>query len=512
MPKTRFELHPKYVYPAYQSIHKWLASSAPNYRSTSDEVTGSGTLEKAGAHFDSYNHLHAFKAQAVIEELIANQQIPNLFILGVKHVIVDIACGSGAASVGFINALVQHNVFERLPKPLHLYFVGLDPDHHALEIYTKYLRELKRLLDPIQINMDFHCVPQEVPIGIDEAANRINEFREKHLQRNNISSFFLFQMNAVRPFQDRDEAENAIRHDLESRGIPIGDESSTPFNRSVFDAYRRLCESSVIDQGLMITIGTKELQWREAVQNCGNQIQTIFSEHAHQIEDWTGGSPQRSILWLHPAESRRHARYGHPQDPNPYFVDIRYFRTSHLVQDYDWDEITSLENLKLAWIRARRYQMRESLVDELEIKIFEQELETNLSNLQERLHSYLKDIGNTSSRLPYAFPKKWNDTQSDIEPRPRVLTRFEEDIIAVAVVQVIGRRIDIPNSFEYRLENTERPSEFLYEHYLKGYQDWIEQIRGEAQRLRNRNGVILQTDIQSFYTHIQHELLIGSVL
>src|SRR5690606_16968244 len=66
----------------------------------------------------------------------------------------------------------------------------------------------------------------------------------------------------------------------------------------------------------------------------------------------------------------------------------------------------------------------------------------------------------------------------------------------------------IPNSYEYRLEASDKPNEFLYEYYLNGYQDFVQRGINEATRYKDRNSLIIQTDIRSFYTDInQHQLV-----
>ena len=141
------------------------------------------------------------------------------------------------------------------------------------------------------------------------------------------------------------------------------------------------------------------------------------------------------------------------------------------------------------------------------IRLFESDLDGNLRRLQQALKSYNKNVVLTDDRLLYLFPKGEN------EARPYVLPRLEEDIASVAIIQVLGSvAFGLQNtSYAYRPHDTfPRPTEHLYKYWFDAYRRFKDDIRIGVGL--EQNCQILKTDIEKFFTNVNQEILVNSVV
>jgi hypothetical protein len=177
--------------------------------------------------------------------------------------------------------------------------------------------------------------------------------------------------------------------------------------------------------------------------------------------------------------------------------------------DDDWHRVTSLENLELAWARVRQNLLtKESFYDDIEIRLFENNLNKNLTFLQQRLISYYDNVAHTNEQVSYNFPKNKSTT------RPRELSRLEDEILSTAIIQKLGnRKLSLleGRSYAYRLGTSAygHDSEYLYQSWFDAYQRFIEDARRSAQKYKT--GAVIRTDIKSFYTRIVQDQLIEEV-
>jgi hypothetical protein len=86
------------------------------------------------------------------------------------------------------------------------------------------------------------------------------------------------------------------------------------------------------------------------------------------------------------------------------------------------------------------------------------------------------------------------------------LTWLEEEILMIAIIQVIGARWlqQASWSYAYRLSPDNSPergsTEYLYEAWSKAWQDYCQGIAAYASE--HPDGVIVKTDIKSYFTRI----------
>jgi hypothetical protein len=156
----------------------------------------------------------------------------------------------------------------------------------------------------------------------------------------------------------------------------------------------------------------------------------------------------------------------------------------------------------LAWVRARRNLLHiESCYDEIEIKLFEHNLDNNLRIIQEKLVALCDEVIDGKEVINYNFVK------SSSASRPKQLSRLEEEILAAAIIQIIGKKAEIDfYSYCPQKESLNEATEYLYENYLGGYKTFLAEARSSAEEYQD--GAVIRTDIKSYYTMVvQSQLL-----
>ena len=138
--------------------------------------------------------------------------------------------------------------------------------------------------------------------------------------------------------------------------------------------------------------------------------------------------------------------------------------------------------------------LRDSLADEAEIRLFDHNVPRFIGRLQRRLAVYAEDLFRPKE-LHYELPK---NAESFRPKNPR----FEEEILSVALIQVAGDDfLRYRNIYASRLNHVRgRKSEFLYQYFGFGYEEWISEARRAAES--TPDGVVIRTDLSSYYTRI----------
>ena len=115
--------------------------------------------------------------------------------------------------------------------------------------------------------------------------------------------------------------------------------------------------------------------------------------------------------------------------------------------------------------------------------------------------AYAEDIFHPKDQIYYDFPKNAESF------RPKSLTRFEEEILSVAIIQVAGDEFGTyRNLYAYRLNRSENlKSEYLYSYYGNAYKEWISDACDSARTAHG--GVVIETDLSLFYNHISQNKL-----
>ncbi len=108
-------------------------------------------------------------------------------------------------------------------------------------------------------------------------------------------------------------------------------------------------------------------------------------------------------------------------------------------EDNEWNKLISLENIELAWVKARNNLFNESFYDEIEIRLFENNLDENLQTLVDNLVDslYSENFLPPNQYIDYKFVK------GRTKGRPKQITRLEEEILAIAILQTIGQKLHL---------------------------------------------------------------------
>src|SRR5262249_35646311 len=152
-----------------------------------------------------------------------------------------------------------------------------------------------------------------------------------------------------------------------------------------------------------------------------------------------------------------------------------------------------IENLRLAWVKASQRLLAESLVDEIEIRIFEKDLDANLILMQQQMNAYANNVAQADDYIFYKLPKNSSTT------RPRGLSHIEAELLSVAIIQKLGAKESQLRraSYAYRLagQSRGRDTEYLYAPWLDAHKKFIADARSEAQK--HQDCFVIRVDIRS---------------
>jgi hypothetical protein len=137
----------------------------------------------------------------------------------------------------------------------------------------------------------------------------------------------------------------------------------------------------------VITVGTKELE--ERVQSLADAINQKFQSDHHLVEEL--GSGNYTVNYKLPEGCYWVEQKNTYENSQQWPIDVRTI-SNNALEDKDWNAIKSTDNLLLAWARARLHLMKQVLVDEVEIRLFEADLHTNIYNYPQKLDHVLSDI------------------------------------------------------------------------------------------------------------------------
>lgn len=485
----------------YSDVHRWIEKheESNGYKNLSHqekkEYLDGGSLKYVATQFHFHFHNHYFKAIYLLENLVPEDMIRSWIRNNPYLVFIDAGCGAGAASVAYINYLTNICETERLK--CNIFCLGLDPDVYAIALYNQTLSRLKSNLDSNYLTFDFKPQLGGLP-DLKELSDQIENHRILwNIPR--IPHATVFRMNVDRPLSTKHDENNQKLKILEQLGVSnVGQTQNYGINEA--DAYEEfLLNKSKIDNLNIIGVATRGLD--KQLTDFYQQVTNIFNDKGHHHNGVECESYR--TFCLNPKDSASE------ENTNSYLINYfaiaNYIVSKDLINDIHWNNILSLNSLRLAWARARRNLIeKEALFDEIEIRIFEADLDNNLSQLAEKLKRYVADAIQVEDVLAYRTLKS-KDRQ-----RPRGLTRLEEEILFASIIQ--DASIDFsgryPNSFAYSLNpNKKNRNEYLYKSWFSDYQQYVNNSRESAQKYKI-SGTVIQTDIEKFYEKIiQHRLL-----
>jgi SAM-dependent methyltransferase len=437
---------------------------------------------------------HSAKVGYALENIICFDRLFDWLSYGAEAIVIDVGCGAGAASVAFANCLLKLRESRFMPHPISVHFIGIDPNEYAIAIYHQQITGLISNLKKFNINGSYSIIPE----GDLEA---VNQLREKLAERRELLNVpflghvFLFQANVVSPFSALFQERQLKRQNMLALGIP--EESLSDLNKLFGQeeamAYKQILESTFIDNLHVITVGTNG--YEERVAELAQAIDLEFRDNNHVVRRFPGGQGEVEYELLNGC-------YWKDFKENDCWKSVFHVEVSSIcsvaLADEDWQSITSNQNLMAAWARARHHLLEQPLVDEIEVRLFESRLESNIARLQKQLIAYAQDVVHSDDRLHFKFPK------SSEKLRPLGLSRIEEEILSTALIQNLGQKIAgiTSRSYAYKFARNynAQNSEYLYESWFDAYRKYVQEAQEAARSVVGC--VIIQTDIKSFYTRI----------
>lgn len=506
--KPVYQLH-KSIGDAYIATNMWLSNlpEANGYKTlTYPQVIhllklGEHTLLNAAAQYHTFFPAHYFKVICTLDKVVTPARLIDWLSHNPRICIVDIGCGAGAGSAAFVETVLRLQETDQLLNPVQIYCIGIDPNTYAVALYQRFLLEIKNRLASSALDLITDIKPNGIPSAASWIIQCLNQKREVW-RIPNLPHIVVMQVNIVSPL-DKDYEKEKTKYEILSRlGIDTNEETDThsQFGIEQAIAYKSVFENVATDHMHILTIGTDNYLLDQRVKEMEAALEQVFSDSYHQVALLGGGECQ--VTFRNPTGGyyeRKKAPY-----TVTFHVNAVSVTNKELQSDRDWDEVTSLENLRLAWVRTRHRLLDESFFDELEIRLFESNLDENLERMRQQLMAYAADIARVDDYVAYRIPK------GPTETRPRGLSTLEEEILSVAIVQKLGRKESQLRrcSYAYRIvqQTSGRDTEYLYEYWFLAHQEYLRDARAEAEKLRG--GAIFRTDIRSFFAHIEQNKLV----
>lgn len=518
-PKYR-SFHPL-IANAYTAIHEWLDNTkkANRYKkldprksneSWTNILKGSN-LDHIGYQYYRLFPAHYFKASYLLESIIGEDNLISWLQHRQRICILDIGCGAGAGTAAFVESVLILKESGKITKHIDILAIGVDPNKFSILLYTQLIKKIQSESSGF-INLDFKCVKN----GFPEATLDIIQHLKKELESTEkpcFSNVLVIQLNVISPLSESFRSQEDDYNDLLELDPEIGDflaKSPERFGTAEAQAYRQMIEDIPIDTMYVLSVATTN-QESEVQENTNSQttleerVKEMMSTlnnvigQRHTIEEIS--CARHEIYFENPQGSywKEARKIDKTKAPKTFYAHLQKIIASNLTDDEDWSNVISLDNLRLAWARARKSLLREALCDEIEMRLFDIDLDARLEELREQLCAYASDVTKTDEMILYRVPKNLHVS------RPKGLSRIEEEILSVAIIQKLGDNKTSQlrgSSYAYRISRKSdiRDTEYLYEFWFQAYCDYMDKAQDSARR--HFNGVILRVDIESFHTKI----------
>ena len=494
-----------YIQEAYIAVHEWLATqedfkgykTITSYSGCNDEKK---PFKSAAAQYHLYFPAHFFKVKYSLESIISLEVLQNWLECNSHICLIDVGCGAGAGSIAFVETILRLKKAQQWTNPINIYCLGIDANYGTLPIYNQLMLQIKSKVMSSNIKLEHEVKPGPIMEAISSVLSSL-ENKRNSWNKPNLSQVLIINSTVVDWLKKQHDRKLIEYKKLKNLGIKSNliVDNFREYSRTYALAYKQLFETIPIDSMSVITIGTGKD--REPVQEMKNALAKEFKNSNHDLTS-------RQII-------EHQVRYKNPKGSyyyqpskiypgKPFYTHVTTITNANLKEDLNWHGVLSMENLELAWARARHNFLREAIFSEVEIRVFENNLDYNLKNLQQQLMAYLEDIARTGDRIFYQIRK------NPLNTRSRLLSRLEEEILSTAIVQKLGRKVDfLQHSYAYCLAKTDNSeTEYLYEPWFDAYyKKFIAKACESAQKYEN--GIVIEVDIKDYYKQIFQNQLIG---
>jgi hypothetical protein len=499
--------HP-YIADAYTAVHQWLATNPEvngyqnisSYKQCDDNKE---PFKSAAAQYSLYFPTHYFKVIHTLENIITPEKLLTWLDQNRNICLVDVGCGAGAASIAFVETIIRLKEQEKITHPVNIYCLGIDVNHWTLAIYHQLMTKVQPKVVLSQINLEFNILPKSIGEAVIPATRYLLQKREEW-QQPFLCHVLMIHSTVVDLLSRQHKLQQQQYEELQNLGIDsdliVGNYAE--YSKEYALAYKHLFEEVPIDRLSVITIGTDADEL--PVQQMSDALAQGFKSSHHNVELNSLNQEIQRVYFENPIDSYwRKMKNIEVLQLSKFYVDISTIVSAKLRKDNDWNQVISTENIELAWVRTRKYILEESLVDEVEIRLFERNLQENINRLQKQLIAYAQEVANKEDYISYNFVKNSSTT------RPKGLSRLEVEILSIAIIQKLGKgasRLQ-GNSYAYRLTAPKNhETEYLYEYWFTAHSRFISDLRKSAKECEN--GVVIRADIESYYTKIIQDSLL----
>ena len=514
-------MHPL-IESAYSAVHQWLAtrSEAKGYKELDYSKDLEKALEKLGlksAAFQYYTLFpdNFFGSAHVLDKVINSTRLPSVLKYNPRICILEVGSAMGAASVALIERIVNLKQSEGISKNIEIFCLIIDPNLYRLVIYKELMQEISKNLSHLNITLEFQYIPVLEGEGFSKpiinAIGYLQKKREEWKQPT-LSNLLLMQLD-IASFSPNQNIALRLKQKAQMQEIGLEIDASmeniVDFWQEEALGYKQLLDFVPIDNLYISTIETKNFvnslkaastinNFKVASQRINEQFNEVIGQSNHIYIPLSG---EQKVNFDNPLDSYWHEE-GQIHHEHQFSANFNSITSKQIEDDKEWQVLISLENLELAWVKARRNLLDiESCYDEIEIKLFENNLGNNIRKTQEKLMFFCEEIIDTKETLNYNFIK------SSSASRPKQLSRLEEEIIACAIIQTLGKKTNLDfYSSRLQQESSNEANEYLYENYFNGYKDFLYKSRESAKEYQD--GAVLRTDIKSYYTMIARGQLI----
>lgn len=403
--------------------------------------------------------------------------------------LVDIGCGAGAASVALLVLLQRYQQFlidnDKPISPIRVFLIGFEPSDNMLELYSQMVGEFAKTLSPWLIYVRHEKLFAPFPQGVKQLT--------RMFQPINPHFVLLGMSNVIRPLSHCFDTGKTKWFEKINRALRGQPDCQPEFGEAEASAIKSILEDWQLDRLALLSVATRDKKnptlWRDNLEQMTKAIRGLVSPHVSTGQ----GIQTRTGLFEKTRSSLKHTSKTFKPT---YYFDYSEFANESYVQDKQWRSVMALENLKLAWARARRYALHEVLSDEIEIFLFDYEVEEKIRRLRSQLLAQTWKALNVEHTLFFDAPKKPG------EPRPKTVNRIEEQILASAIIQ--SPDVHKPQSIaSYSYHLNEKSDEFLYKYWLKLWKDFLNHTHKIA-----KSSNILRSDVKGFYQNIDQTDLI----
>lgn len=457
----------------------------------SEKSVASQFLKFFPAHyFKAYNSLLMFEEEATkISGTTTLIHWPGVTL-------VDIGCGAGAVSIALLTLLLRFQQFLTTKgkplSPVKVLLIGIDINEHMLNAYNNLVKRYTKIFSAWLIDVQVETFAISFPsMDIDQVVHQVKPVQKY---------FVLIAMsNLIRVQDEMFERKETFFREVINQALNNELDCEPEFGMADARYINRIITGWKLDMIGVLSIATesKYHSWKNSLNKMAVNLKNYLSVHQIIAEYIKDGN---TIEFINPSGSWWKVYKKSLGTKINYSWNYIIVGNTSYFANKKWQQLIKLQNLELGWARARRYAYSEALTDEVELLLFDHEIELKLDRLRKQMLACNWNSLNTEYLLHYLAPKSNNET------RPKTISRVEEQVLAAAMIQLYGYAINRATaSYSYRLKNEK--GEYLYCYWLDLWKDYVKETH------QNANGrTILSADIKEFYKNIDQFTLLRQAL